>query len=370
MRSSLTILLICIATTLFSQSDSLREQKFQDVFIYASGKKEIAYKNSRYYITDFHIDNSGTYVLLKRFGEYFLYSLDYMMEPEIEMPINFHPKGLFADCMGRLHIMTKDSLLMVKKIDNELKITERESIDKYTYYYKDCKASTSEALVFQSDRNYSQVTEYYQIGKFSKMTSELYRIADSTNLKSIKDTQDEFDQENDRLARKYGQDQFKGARYYEDQERLNTSNQSTSQEIRSYLDRKQFFLNVAIRPKYNPVFVKNDTIFIFDHLNDERVQIDKRASILDKDTIQYHYDNKWKGELHLDEERDRFYSVREIHGAQIFCLLSDDGKKIVKESKITRHPYPEKVIVYNGYAYYVYRQHYDDNLNKLFRQKL
>ena len=38
--------------------------------------------------------------------------------------------------------------------------------------------------------------------------------------------------------------------------------------------------------------------------------------------------------------------------------------------KITKHAYPEKVVVRNGFVYYAYKPNYDANLNKLYRQKL
>ena len=108
----------------------------------------------------------------------------------------------------------------------------------------------------------------------------------------------------------------------------------------------------------------------FDHVNGYMVRLNMNTDILEKQGIDYHNAKKWKGEMHLDKVQEKFYSVEEIHGAQVFGLISKNSRNVIKRTKITKHAYPEKIIVHNGYAYYVYRQNFDDNLNKLFRQKL
>ena len=100
------------------------------------------------------------------------------------------------------------------------------------------------------------------------------------------------------------------------------------------------------------------------------MRLNKQREVLDKHSVNYHNERHWKGEMQLDSERNIFYTVEEKHGAQIFGRLSLASGEIIWKTKITKHAYPGKVIVYDGYAYYVYRQFVDDNLNKLLRQKI
>ena len=349
----------------------MKSQNIEEITISAKSKKEIVYKDHSYYIMDFHLDSTGTFLLLNRFRVYYVYALNRDMKPEIKLQIPFHPKSLFKDCDGGLHILSKDSMYQLHKVHDTLFIGKRYSIDKYDYYYKDCQASNSEALIFNSISEYKQSTNFYQIGKYDKFTRDIYTITDSSNLRSIRDSKEELRREEERLRRKYSNDVSTTAPTWEDQTQQQSrpgNNQST--EIRAYLDKKEFYGKYVFRPNYNPLFVKDDTSYIFDHVNSKMIRIDINRNILDKKDITHHTLKKWKGEMHLDQDRDRFYSVEEIHGAQVFGLISPTSAQIIRRTKIHKHAYPEKVIVYGGYAYYVYRQNFNDNLNKLFRQKL
>ena len=146
MKTVLVILLIVASHIGFAQTDdSLRVQEIEEIAIITKSRKEVAYKNSRYYIMDFHIDSNGTFVLLNRFREYYVYSLDDDMKPIDKMLVPFHPKHLFSDCVGGLHILSKDSMYELKHQEG-LQIGERHPIARYDYYFKDlrCKYGRSE----------------------------------------------------------------------------------------------------------------------------------------------------------------------------------------------------------------------------------
>lgn len=372
MKTHLLIFLIALVCPMasYGQEDSLKSQVIEEVKISGKSKKEIAYKSSRYYIMDFHIDTNGTFVLLNRFRKYYLYALDDRMKPKMKKYIPFHPKSVYMDCTGQFYVMSKDSMYQVEKKKGELVFTKKYPITRYQYYYKDCVANNDAGMIFQIHRNSKQETEFYQIDSKDLFTYDLYYVKNKKQNRSIKDSRKELKEEERRLMRKYGRDLASKAPTWREQTQANNPRANQSTEFRHHLNQKQFFEDFVLRPHYNPLFVSNDTTYIFDHVNGLRIRIDKKRKVIDKTVIDYHNEKRWKGEMHLDTKRKKFYSVQQRHGAQIFGLLSLDGKRIVRKTKITRHAYPEKVIVYNGFAYYVYRQFVDDNLNKLFRQKL
>jgi hypothetical protein len=189
-------------------------------------------------------------------------------------------------------------------------------------------------------------------------------------INSHADTREELLREERQLNRKYDPSVMNRSPTWEDQTQLGQPRKDRHLEIQNYLDRRQFYSEFVIRPFYNGLFVLHDTIVVFDHVNGYMIRLNSKAEVIDKSPIDYHNAKKWKGEMHLDNEQGKFYSVEEIHGAQVFGLVSKGSRNVIKRTKITRHAYPDKVVVYNGYAYYVYRQSFDDNLNKLFRQKL
>jgi hypothetical protein len=367
---TLLLALICFSTFLSFGQDSLRSQRLTEVSVSHSRKKEIAFKDSRYYIMDFHIDSNGTFLLLNRFKKHYLYLLDSDMNLKVKKLITFHPKSLFLDCTGALHVFSRDSMFLIEKSADTLLFTEKKSLDLYKYYFRDCEASNDVGLIFKSIKDYSQTTDYYQIENVSKFNMDVYEIKDSSLVRSARETEAEIEKEEFRLRRKYSQSVGTRAPTWEDQTQEGQLRNDRSSEIQRHLDKRQFYGQFVLRPYYNPLFVRNDTTFIFDHVNGEIVRMTKDRVVVDKRSINYHNENHWKGEMQLDAKRNIFYSVEEKHGAQIFGRVSLDSCEIDRKTKITRHAYPEKVIVYNGFAYYIYRQFVDDNLNKLFRQRI
>ena len=376
MKTALLVYIFLLAGTLYGQDtispmdSTVRLKEIGDVFVSAKSKKEIAYKDSRYYIMDFHIDSNGTFLLLNRFSMYFVYLLNSDMEPIVKKNVSFHPKKLFSDCTGELHVLSKDSMYRIEKSGDSLQFSERRSIDRYTYYFRDCVGSNDLGLIFKSVKNHQQTTDFYQIEYVSRFTQDVYVIEDSSLIRSARETTEELRKEEARLRRKYSRDVNQRAPTWEDRTQEGHPQIDRSTEIKRYMDRRQFYGHFAIRPYYNPLFVRDDTTFIFDHVNGEMVRLNRNREVLWKDSINYHNESRWKGEMQLDQKRDIFYSVEERHGAQIYGRLSTKSGNIIRKTKITRHAYPEKVIVYNGYAYYAYRQSFEDNLDKLFRQKL
>lgn len=371
MKTLLTIVLILLGGYLYSQNDSLRVQEIQAVSVSAIPKKEIAYKDRRHYIMDFHIDSNGIFLLLKRFKQYYVYELNSRMKPVEKKLLTFHPKSMFCDCTGQLYVLSKEHMYPLQKKEKSIVFGRRRPIELLEYTLKNCVASTSEAKIYKHVRNFNQTTEFYQTGTYDGITRDIYVIEDSSLLRSVREAREEIDRENERLRRKYNRDQvYQQAPTWEDQTSTGQLRRDQVHEIRNHMLRRQLFGKFVARPTYNPLFVKRDTFYVFDHVNGYRVRIDKDTSVIDKMPLSHHTTKKWKGEMHLDNARGRFYSVEERNGAQIFGLLSRDSKRVIRRTKITRHAYPRKVIVYQGYAYYTYREYFDDNLNKLFRQKL
>ncbi|MFT5860941.1 MAG: hypothetical protein ACI865_003057 [Flavobacteriaceae bacterium] len=370
MRTFVLIAAIFGCSFSYSQEDSLRSKDVDEIVIKVIRKKEIAYSDSRHYILDFQVGSTGTYLLLNRFRRYHLYALNNSMQPEIKIEIMFHPKALYQDCAGELYILSKDSMYQFEKQKNELLITNTYPISRYDVFLKNCVATNSEALIFKTLGYNNQSTQFYQKHKYNGMSSEIYRIQDSSTLRSVKETQQDLVNEEKRLLRTYGRNKNYRAPTWEDRTQEGLPQSDAIREIRNHLSRQQFFTDFIIKPYYNPLFVLDDTTYIFDHVNSKMVRLDNHRRELDKVEISYHNERKWKGEMHLDAGSGVFYSVQEVHGAQIFGLLAMDSIEIKKRTKLTKHAYPEKVIVFKGYAYYIYRQYCDDNLNKLFRQRL
>ncbi|GEM_PF-2620624 len=370
MKRLLTLLAIflCVGFS-FSQEDTIKSLEFEEITISAIPQKEIAFKSPRHFILDFHIDSTGTFLLLKHFNQYSIQTLDNSFKKTFEMPLFFHPRFLFSDCMGNLYVLSKLFMYQLKIIDGELTIIDKIPANYYDYI-KDCVAVNNKGLIFKILRYNNQSTEYYQEDNTDSLIYDIYTIENRELERSVRETQEELARREESLRRKYDGDVNQRSLTWEEQTRSLNPRSGAGVEIREFMDQKAFFNNFVIQPYYNPLFVYNDTTLVFDHVNGQMVRITEERNIVSKVPISYQNEKKWKGEMHLDDSRGNIYSVEEKHGAQIFGLISMNKGKIIRRSKITRHAFPEKIIVYRGHAYYLYKEYFEDNLNKLFRQKL
>ncbi|MFT6245792.1 MAG: hypothetical protein ACJA0U_000555 [Salibacteraceae bacterium] len=348
MKTTLLALVYFLTFLSFGQ-DSLRSQKVDEVSVSHTMKKEIAFKDSKYFIIDFHIGVKGSFLLLNRFKKYYLYSLNYKMELEHQIELKFKPVSLFRDCLGFVHVMSKDSMYQIEKFGYQVVLYERNPISLYLKFFKNCIGQNDSIVIFERTVNYGKTQLFYGVRVKEKKRYMLYRAEDSLLVRSVLDEK---------------------RRIRTPRQGTPTLNEDVLKAEREHAQRAQFFQQIVSLPDYNPLFVKNDTTYIFDHLKGELTLMTDTGSVLKSIPIDYHQSENWNKKVHLDENRGRFYSVDEKNGAQIFCRLNPETFDIDKSTKVYKHAYPKKVIVFNGFAYYTYKENVDDNLNKLFRQRI
>jgi hypothetical protein len=123
---------------------------------------------------------------------------------------------------------------------------------------------------------------------------------------------------------------------------------------------------------YAPMFVKNDTILIFDHYKNKMFRYDRNNHVIDSLDISYHNSNdkrEWEELLVQDRNKQRIFSVFLRGGKYYLKELNTTTGEITKVHPLY-YKYPEKLKVKNGYAYYIYRP-FESLQNKyLYREKL
>lgn len=354
MKRLLFFVSLLASQLVFSQEDTLRFLELDETVV--SYKKEIAYGDREYFITDFHVGDRGRFVLMKRFSKYRLYLLDENMQPISQLDIDSKGRRLklYEDCLGFLHLMAPDSLHQLEVLnEKELVIWESNSISLYYRYFKNCVASNEQGMITKKKLNFSQTTAYYQQVESQTSRKRIYAVEDSMELKSLE---------------KQFIDLPNAAMY--EASHLSEIDSKTLQVTRNAYNQEQFFFRHVVKPTYNPLFVKDDTTYVFDHVNDKVALLCDTGRVIREVPIDYHLNKYWEDKVLLDDKHKRFYSMREKGGVQTFCMLSSTNFKVIRKVDITEHAYPKKVIIYNGFAYYLYKVNLDDNLNKLFRQRM
>ena len=336
-----------------SQEDSLILDLDEVTF---SFQKEIAYTDADFFITDFYVGERGCFVLLKRFSKYRVYSLDENMQPTGMLTIDFKAKRLkfFEDCLGFVHLMSQDSLYQLEVInDYDLVIWEANPMSVYYRYFRNCAGSNKEGMITKRKLNFGQTMAYYQQRKQERTYKRIYTVEDSLERRS--------------LERQFVD--LPDAGLFEAVHGAEIDS-TMLRRARSAYQSSHFFYRHVVKPIYNPLFVKKDTTYIFDHVNDKVVILCDTGRVVRQIPIDYHHAKHWEEAVLLDKDQLRFYTMEEKGGVQTYCMLSSQKFEVIKRSQITEHAYPEKVIIYKGYAYYLYKSDLEDNLNKLFRQRM
>lgn len=354
MRSLLfaTILLISYSAT---GQDTLLNKQLDEVRIHINLEKEIAFEDQKYFILDFHIGERGNFLLLKHLNHYFVYSLSLQFKIEDRLRVDFKPEVFFNDCFGFLHIIGRDSIYQLETVDDQLLIYESNPIEFYHSFLEPCIGNHPTQLVIRKHRNFNQTTIFCGVNKETHELNTLYTVEDPILVKSAQDTYDSLIQNAPGITaavseiRGYDLDQT----YYHDY-------------IHDHNESKTFFEQIITLPGYHPAFIQNDSTYIFDNLNSVLVILNSLGKVQRSIPIQHLKSVR----IQQDKKRNRFYAVHEENGAQIYTLLSPDNFNPLRKTKIGKHAYPKKMLIFNGYVYYLYKTSVDDHLNKLFRQRI
>jgi hypothetical protein len=140
---------------------------------------------------------------------------------------------------------------------------------------------------------------------------------------------------------------------------------------RNSFDEWNWIHKALYRPMKTALYRVNDFICIFD-IPQKQLEFfdpDGNFSYKLKINITPVKDGKWSGDIFLDENLSKVYTTflrSSSTGLYQLDLNTGDLKKILT----LRHPFPQKIRIYQGWIYYLYDVHNDPENKALFRQEL
>ncbi|MBS1651130.1 MAG: carboxypeptidase-like regulatory domain-containing protein [Bacteroidetes bacterium] len=262
--------------------------------------------------------------------------------------LNFEPQSLFKDCFKNINIFSKDSSYQIAYQNNHIYIYKPYFIQEYKKLIGNCITSTNNAIYFIkkfgeiliSNTNFhpflskNSSLSYFYIDKHNKKKISLFDVEDKKHTRERKDDND--------MQKKIG-----GV----------YSNPNVV-----------FRETVLLDEVFAPLFLINDSIFVFDFINNE-INIFRNNTIISQFEIDFHKTKTWKREIQLDEIQHKFYS-KYIDDDKIIYKHIHYNNGLVEKSYIMPSLFCIDIKIMNGYAYYLMKNKNSFNLtlNRVFFQ--
>jgi hypothetical protein len=357
-QKSLTLtgkFILCVVFALshghsFSQKDSIKIQNIQGVNVSATAVQEIVYSEFDSYVMDIEYVQGRFFILMRSLFRHHLVMLDAHMHPIDKISLDFHPTELFESCAHDVVLLAKDSMYTMGIDQDKLVLDYSDSKASYFTFYKDCMGSVGSNYYMKQIRDLGNSTYYFNVDVDKKFKKCIYSVVDSNLRRSDQEELSQLGVASSSAA--YGNIKYKQLRKF---------NAGGDDAI--------FFKNIKRQGAYHPLFVYEDSLYIFDHQKNVGVRMNHAGSEQSRFALTDSLCKLWNDKIYMDEDTGSFYAVKSDKGMYTFMRISKDGA-IEKSVVIKDHIYLENILISNHYVYFTAKVSVDDNLNKIFRQRL
>jgi len=135
---------------------------------------------------------------------------------------------------------------------------------------------------------------------------------------------------------------------------------------------RRFAEEIFFKPVKAPVFVRDSSrIVVF---NMAEGNIEHISSIADQScisvNIRFHEDKSWTGEILYDRAQDRFYTTFRRKGISSVSEIDIHTGEIIRESNLHGYAHIERITVWNGILYFLYKKHFGDDYKRLYMSSI
>ncbi|MDA0714003.1 MAG: carboxypeptidase-like regulatory domain-containing protein [Bacteroidetes bacterium] len=320
---------------------------------------EIVYSSTKHNVADY--DFIGEYLLVLVYPRRIekgatLYLMNRRMEVQDSMPLanDLKAQGLRKDYADRMYLEASNRVFSLEWKEDDLKIHEVDA-RLFSQSIAPVIDTVEHSLYFSTQGMPFPAIEYYDLDRRDSLYALLRQVADK------------FMMELCRAEYKYLNTR--------DKLRLYRLELETGVEKEVLACIASFEEGLYYEPIYAPLFIWQDTLFLFDHVEGRLWIYDKESQLQDSLPINYHQPNKVMGnpftqELVMDEVTGHVYAIFQKPGGR--CWL----ERVDKETGRTEHAiqikyrYPTAIQVMNGEVYYLYRPFESTQKKFLYKERL
>jgi len=236
----------------------------------------------------------------------------------ISRTIISNPEKLYKDCLGNLHLIEKDNAFQIYLDSNGLNLIYPNKSDGYEVMLSPCVQELKEKYFLKSYAYNSQILNYYWSDLTSQKPSLFFTISDEKAIRRLRD-----------------------------KNRLLSMQGVTDADVR--FEEMCFYA-----PLYAPLIKVNDTILIFNFVDEKIEFLNQQAEIIKAVPVKFQNDKKWKKQLFVDDVKNKVYTLFLIDGiSKLYEINLQDGS-IVNPISIPDFVYVENIKVHDGKIYFLY----------------
>lgn len=311
--------------------------------------------SERVSVEDFEVlDNDKLLLLtyerkLKKGSE--LLMTDYNEKIIAQLPTGGLARELLRDFRGNIHLITED---WVYNVHPEAEFMRLYRIDKpYFLRYVAPLIDTVDTRMYFS--NYSEVypaVDYFYFDRTDSLYGKIVEVEDAVMMEMYLSEYKWVDVRTKLWAR-------------EQERKL-----GIDKEI--IIGATIFTQSIFYKEIYAPLFVRNDSLFVFDHYKDLLFTFDDEGNKLDSVAITHHLQPKktgWRNKILQDQFTGELFAVYEKAGHTTLRRI-DVRTGQTKESVQLHFKYVEKLMLRNNAAFYTYRPFESAQKKFLYQEKI
>ena len=285
----------------------------------------VAYDNKVVTVKDFEINDKGIYLLAQRRRNNALLHLNFACDTLTELKISTDYYNIFKDVYGEMHIVSNTDVWQVGHKTLKDKVFEMELL-----YHS---SLTEFMSVFG---NIACVTDSILVGgKYFFFNQEIYYYY--------------FDINGDQQPHEFH----------------HCVNEEMRDVIYFSLKNKWGIGNLIIQPTYDPIFAYDNKLYLFSFDEDKIFVYNNLGEIIHEYPLTFHKYRHWRGEMRvikkwgkkvvLDSATGRFYTTFVEDGITTIKIIDIENGTAETVAVLGGFPFIENLRIYNGKAYFLYK---------------
>lgn len=258
---------------------------------------------------------------------------------------------LFKDYTGRIYVITEKEVYKIGVRNNKLGLSK----------------VVREEFYGITQRILDSLGEYYYYSDYNEYYPAFHYYAQQfgdTTAKVVHNIEDKFIMELYRSEYKYvdGQEKLWALR----------REQATGIDKEIWIGAKYFTNNLYYEAPYAPLFVKEDSVFIFDHYEGMLYKLDRTTEKTDSVPIVYHRltrPHEWEQPLIADASTQEIFALFMRAGHYYIKQINTDDGTTSPAFKFY-FKFVEQVKIKEDYVYYIYRPYESYQKKFLYKEKI